>query len=139
VFADAFLAVGRALAYIAHMKIVERRSAARVAVSVEIAQYVEGQTHRCLASNLSLSGVYIERPISSFVRHSTAVELRLSLPDGEGAPVCAQAEIVYDCFDLALHGSALRFTAMSARDRARLSAFVERGRGGPDSSSAHAA
>jgi c-di-GMP-binding flagellar brake protein YcgR len=121
------------------MKIVERRSAQRVSVSVPIHQFVEGQTHRCLASNLSLSGVYIERPIASFVRHSTAVELEIPLPDGETVPLRTAAEIVYDCFDAALHGSALRFTEMSGRDRARLSAFLERGERGPDPSNAQAA
>jgi len=121
------------------MKIVERRSAQRISVSVAIQQYVEGQTHRCRASNLSLSGVYIERPITSFVRHSTAVELEIPLPDGESAPMRTEAEIVYDCFDAALHGSALRFTNMSAHDRARLSAFLERGERGPDPSKAQAA
>ena len=126
------------LAYIAYMKSVDRRSATRVAVSVPIQQHVEGQTHRCRASNLSLSGVYIERPIESFVRHSTAVELELSLPDGDATPLRARAEIIYDCFDALLHGSALKFTAMSATDRNRLVAFLNRGAGG-DPSRARAA
>lgn len=121
------------------MKNAERRSAARVAVSVHTEQHVEGQTHRCLASNLSLSGVYIERPIAPFVRHSTAVELALSLPDGQASPLKAYAEIVYDCFDAVSHGSALRFTEMSAGDRARLTAFIERGTRGPSPERAYAA
>jgi c-di-GMP-binding flagellar brake protein YcgR len=121
------------------MKSVERRSAARIAVAMQIEQHVEGQTHRCVASDLSLSGVYIERPIAPFVRHSAAVELALSLPDGDSSPVRVDAEIVYDCFDAVLHGSAMRFIAMSARDRARLCAFLERGTRGPDSSNVQAA
>jgi hypothetical protein len=126
-------------AYIAHMKRVERRGAMRIAVSVLTQQHVEGQSHCCVASNLSLSGVFIHRPIASFVRHSTTVELELSLPDGAGTPLRVHAEIVYDCFDAELHGSALRFVEMSAQDRARLTAFLERGSGGTDPSRAQAA
>jgi hypothetical protein len=105
------------------MKPVERRTAPRVPVSVYIEQHVEGQTHRCLASNLSLSGLYMERPISSFVRHSAEIELEIPLPDG-AEPVRAEAEIVYDCFNAQFHGTAVRFKRMSARDTARLCAFI---------------
>ncbi|HEY6876468.1 MAG TPA: PilZ domain-containing protein [Polyangiales bacterium] len=106
------------------MKHVERRGAPRMSVAVAVEQHVEGQTHRCLASNLSLSGLYMERPISSFVRHSADVELAIPLPDG-GAPLRASAEVVYDCFGPHSHGSAVRFKSMSPGDRARLSAFLE--------------
>jgi hypothetical protein len=112
------------VAYIAHMKNVERRAAPRVSVAVEVEQHVEGQTHRCFASNLSLSGLYMERPITSFVRHSADVEVEIPIPDG-GEPVWASAEIVYDCFSALAHGSALRFKSMSPRDRARLLAFLQ--------------
>lgn len=137
--ADTLLSDDELLAYIAHMKSVERRSAQRVSVAVPIRQFVEGQAHPCLASNLSISGVYIERPITSFVRHSNRVELEIGLPDGDAAPLSVHAEIVYDHFDALLHGSALRFTRMSARDAARLSAFLERGKRGPEPSNAQAA
>jgi PilZ domain len=106
------------------MKNLERRGAPRVAVAVAVQQRVEGQTHRCMASNLSVSGLYMERPISSFVRHSAEVEVEIPIPDG-GEPLWASAEIVYDCFSALLHGSALRFKAMSPRDRARLSAYLQ--------------
>ncbi|MDB4985983.1 MAG: PilZ domain [Myxococcaceae bacterium] len=111
------------VAYIAHMKSFDRRSAPRVAVTVSVQQHVEGETHGCIANNLSLSGLYMERPISSFVRHSAEIELELPLPDG-AEPLWTRAEIVYDCFGAQFHGTAVRFTQMSARDRARLSAFL---------------
>jgi hypothetical protein len=94
-----------------------------MAVTVAVEQHIEGQTHRCLASNLSLSGLYMERPLSSFVRHSADIEIEIPLPDG-GEPLWASAEIVYDCFSAILHGSAVRFKSMSPRDRARLSAYL---------------
>jgi hypothetical protein len=106
----------------------ERRRAPRVPVSVYLQKHIDGQSHRCFMSDLSLTGLYMERPISSFVRHSTRVQLEIPIPDGEQEPVWASAEVVYDCFDAEFHGTAVRFEAMGGRDRERLSAFLA-GRG----------
>lgn len=102
----------------------ERRRAPRIPVSVYLQQHIEGQSHRCFMSDLSLTGLYMERPISSFVRHTTKVQLEIPLPDGERDPVWADAEIVYDCFDSEFHGTALRFEALGERERERLAAFL---------------
>ncbi|HVZ32371.1 MAG TPA: PilZ domain-containing protein [Polyangiaceae bacterium] len=104
------------------MKRFERRGAPRVPVAVTIQQHVEGQTHCCIASDLSLSGLYMERPITTFVRHSARVQLEIPIPDGK-EPLRTEAEIVYDCFDAEVHGTAVRFDALSAGDRERLHAF----------------
>ena len=114
----------------------ERRKAPRIPVSVYLEQHVEGQSHRCFMSDLSLTGLYMERPISSFVRHTTKVQLEIPLPDGECEPVWASAEIVYDCFDAEFHGTAVRFETMGDHDRQRLSAFL--GCRGPQPELAHA-
>jgi hypothetical protein len=106
--------------------LVERREAPRVPVSVYLEQHVEGQTHRCFTSNLSRSGLYMERPATPFHRHSNHVQLEIPLPDGEEEPLWASAEIVYDCFDALFHGSAVRFVEMSHRDRLRLSGWLSR-------------
>jgi c-di-GMP-binding flagellar brake protein YcgR len=106
------------------MPVTERRRAPRIPVSVSMNQHVEGQSHRCVLSDLSLTGLYMERPIGSFVRHSAAVELEIPLPDGEHEPVWASGEIVYDCFDGTYHGTAVRFANMSERDRAHLYSFL---------------
>lgn len=82
--------------------------------------------HRCRACNLSASGLYMERPIDTFVRHSAEVELEIALPDG-AEPLRAEAVIVYDCFDAMRHGTAVRFQRMSSEHRARLSAFLADG------------
>lgn len=116
----------------------ERRTSPRVPISVYVEQHVEGQTHRCFASDLSLSGAYMERPLSSFVRHSAEIELEIPLPDGESDPLWATCEVVYDSFDALFHGTAVRFTGMSQRHRARLSAFLG-GSGGPDQDGSPAA
>ena len=102
----------------------ERRHAPRRPVSVHVEQHVEGRSHHCFATCLSLTGLFMQRPIGTFVRHSASTTLAIRLPDGDGEPVWASAEVVYDCFDARFHGSALRFTAMSERDRARLHSFL---------------
>ncbi len=110
--------------YIAHMSTSsERRRAPRVPVSVYLEQHIEGQRHRCFATNLSSTGLYMERPIESFVRHSTDVQLEIPVPDDEG-PLWASAEIVYDCFDSLFHGTAVRFKALSQQDHARLERWL---------------
>jgi len=119
-----FLSPRRTLSYFAYMKDVDRRKAPRIPVSVYLEQHVEGQSHRCFTSDLSLTGLYMERPIGSFVRHSAKVQLEIPLPDGEGEPVWASGEVVYDCFNALFHGTAVRFEAMGDRDRRRLSAFL---------------
>jgi hypothetical protein len=108
------------------MQATDRRRSPRIPVSVYLQQHVEGQTHRCFTSNLSASGLYMERPIESFVRHSAAVQLEIPLPDGESEPVWASAEIVYDCFDALFHGTAVRFTGLAEKDERRLQAFLAR-------------
>lgn len=107
----------------------DRRRAPRVPVSVYLQQHVEGQTHRCFSSNLSRSGLYMERPIASFVRHSAAIQLEIPLPDGQPEPLWASAEVVYDCFDALFHGTAVRFTGLGSQDQARLDAFLSQNPG----------
>ena len=103
----------------------DRRIAPRVPVSVYLSQHVDGETHRCFVTNLSATGLYMERPMGSFLRTSSQIQLEIPLPDRVGESIWASAEIVYDCFDALFHGSAVRFVAMSERDRARLSTFIE--------------
>lgn len=101
----------------------ERRRAPRVPVAVVVEQRVGRHTHRSFASDLSLSGLYMERPLDVFVRDRATIELAVWLTE-DAEPVRAEAEIVYDHVGFAVHGTAVRFTRMSARDRARLGAFL---------------
>ena len=99
-------------------------------------QHVEGNCHRCFVTDMSMTGLYMERPISSYVRHSSAVQLEIPLPDGGREPLWARGEIVYDCFDALFHGTAVRFEPMSKEDRVRLSNFLSESRNGQPTQSA---
>jgi len=120
------------------MNQIERRGTPRLPVSVYVQQHVGGQTHTCHASSLSLSGLYMERPLSSFLRQCARFALEISLPDGKAGSVWTNAEVVYDCFDALSHGTGVRFIAMSPRDRARLSAFLAQPPVAPNRDRAHA-
>lgn len=103
----------------------DRRSSPRIPVAVYLSQHVDGEVHRCFATDLSAGGLYMERPMGSFLRRSSEVQLEIPLPDEEGDAIWASAEVVYDCFDPLCHGTAVRFKAMAEHDRARLSSYIE--------------
>ena len=90
----------------------DRRISTRIPVSVYLSQHVDGETHRCFVTNLSETGLYMERPMGSFLRTSSKVQLEIPLPDREES-IWASAEIVYDSFNALFHGSAVRFVAMT--------------------------
>lgn len=102
----------------------ERRGEPRVPVGVYLRQVVDGETHRCFASDLSVSGLYMEQPVRPFARRSNQIQLEIPLDEGD--PVWLGAEVVYDCFDALFHGTAVRFTAITERDRGRLARWVQR-------------
>jgi hypothetical protein len=101
----------------------ERRKSRRVTLDSAAEQIVDDAPHRCRATNVSDTGVYLERPLCMLARRTNVVQVELELP-GADAPVWAKAEVVYDSFDASLHGTALRFTAMASPDRARLAEWL---------------
>jgi len=101
----------------------ERRKSRRVSLDSVIEQIVDDSPHRCRATNLSDTGLYMERPVAMLARRSNVVQIELPLP-GTTDTVWAKAEVVYDCFDDALHGTAVRFLEMAGADRARLERWV---------------
>jgi len=94
-------------------------------VSLYLDEFVDEQSHRCFSTSLSLSGLYMERPMQAFVRRTNQVRLEIPAPNGD-SPLRADAEVVYDCFDGLFHGTAVRFTSMSDHDRHRLDRWVNR-------------
>ena len=101
----------------------ERREADRVPVGIYLNQVVGSELHRCFTSDISPTGLYMERVCTPLARTSNVVQLELALP-GIGDSLWAKAEIVYDCFDALFHGSAVRFTAMAGAHRRLLEAWL---------------
>ncbi len=102
----------------------ERRKSRRIELDSPIEQIVDEAEHRCRATNVSRTGLYMERPVSALARRSNVVQLAFTLP-GSAETLWAKAEVVYDSFDARLHGTAVRFTEMAARDRRALDLWLD--------------
>lgn len=102
-----------------------RRRTVRVPVGFYINQYVgDDTTHRCFTTDLSDSGLYMERPVSPIQRTSNIVQLELQLPDSDDT-IWACGRVVYDRFDPLFHGTAIHFTGMAERHRRWLGRWLQ--------------
>jgi len=101
----------------------ERRNAMRVPIGVYLDQIVGEETHRCFGTDLSPTGVYMERPFSALTRPSRDVQLELPLP-GLSEPLWARGEVIYDRVDGLFHGQAIRFVAMARAERQALERYL---------------
>lgn len=95
-----------------------RRHAQRLPVGFYIEQIIEDESHRSFLSDLSASGLYMERPFELLSRRSSVVQVELPLPGDE--TLWAKCEVVYDRFDSLFHGTAVRFTAMARKHQRML-------------------
>ena len=101
----------------------ERREADRVPVGIYLNQVVGSDLHRCFATDISPTGLYMERTCTPMERRSNFVQVEIPLP-GIGDTLWAKAEVVYDCFDALFHGTAIRFAAMAGMHRRLLEAWL---------------
>ena len=97
----------------------ERRLTERFPVGFYARQLVDDEPLRCFTTNLSASGLYMERIHTPLGRRSNTVQLEIPLP-GESDTLWMRGEIVYDCFDSFFHGTAVRFGAMARGHRRML-------------------
>jgi len=105
----------------------ERRLAPRVPISIYVEQHVDDVDHRCFATSLSRTGIYIERISGDFRRPSEEVNLELPLPGRDGA-LWIKGRVVYDCIDPLFHGTAIEFEWMSREDQKALNAWLSAAR-----------
>ncbi|HET6150278.1 MAG TPA: hypothetical protein VFH68_22245 [Polyangia bacterium] len=83
-----------------------------------INQYVREQPYRALATNVSPTGLFVQKLAISRTRHAPSVGLEFELP-GTGEIIWARAECRFDAVASDFHLTGLRFTAM-ARKHERL-------------------
>ncbi|MEM9196067.1 MAG: PilZ domain-containing protein [Myxococcota bacterium] len=106
----------------------DRRDSLRVSVGF-YAQQLSGdaEPQRCFATSLSPTGVFLERPVDgrALSRSSKKIQLELPLP-GEGEPIWAQAEVVYDSVGALFHGMGARFVCMANTHRRVLRRWLRR-------------
>jgi hypothetical protein len=104
----------------------ERRRAERLPVGLYVQQIIDGEPHRCFATSMSLTGMYLEHVTTRFARRSRVVQLEIPLT-GDSEPLWVGGEVVYDALDRLFVGTAIAFQHMAERDLARLEAWLDRG------------
>ena len=100
------------------MGTVNRRASTRIATQMFLNEYVKDKAHRCMAVNLSPSGLYLNRLLTPFARANPVVGLEFELPQ-TAEVIWARGEIRYDAMDRYFHGTGVEFTGM-ARAHERL-------------------
>jgi hypothetical protein len=75
-------------------------------------EYLNDRPYRALTMNLSETGVYVNKVVTSLDRRSRVVGLEFELP-GTGEVIWARGEICYDTIDDHMHGQGIRFTGMA--------------------------
>lgn len=93
-----------------------RRRCERLPVGFYVEQIIDDAPHRCFTSDLSPSGLYMERVATPLRRRHGVVQIEIPLPNTSDA-IWAQAEVAYDRFDSLFHGTAVRFTGMANAHR----------------------
>lgn len=101
----------------------ERRFAPRVRVEMFLTQYVRDFPFRALATNLSPSGLLIQKLIEPSIPLSRVVSVEFEIP-GTGEVIWARAEPRFDALDEDFHTSGLTFTGMATKHERLLQEFV---------------
>ena len=100
----------------------DRRLGFRVELEIFLNQYVRDRPIRCLTSNLSETGIYLNRahipPGTRPLADARAIGLEFELP-GTGEVIWARGEVCHEQADPYFCGSGIRFTGIP-RSYARL-------------------
>ncbi len=97
------------------MSLRDRRMGFRVELEIFLNQYVRDRPLRCLTSNLSETGIYLNRahlpPGGRALDGTRTVGLEFELP-GTGELIWARGEICHEQSDRYFNGSGIRFTGI---------------------------
>jgi len=75
-------------------------------------EYVRDRAHRCMAVNLSPTGLHVNRLLTPFSRENRVVGLEFEIPE-TSETIWARGEIRYDAMDRYFHGTGIEFTGMA--------------------------
>ena len=101
----------------------DRRNDTRVRTEMFLNQYVREQPYRALATNVSPTGLFVQKLALSKTRHAPSVGLEFELP-GTGEIIWARAECRFDSVASDFHLTGLRFTAMAQKHERLIRDFV---------------
>ena len=94
------------------MGTLNRRSTYRVPLQMFLNEYVRDRAHRCMAVNLSPTGLYVNRLLTPFFWENRVVGLEFEIPE-TSETIWARGEIRYDAMDRYFHGTGIEFTGMA--------------------------
>lgn len=101
----------------------ERRGSPRVRVEMFLNQYIRDLAFRALATNLSPTGLLIQKLLEPSIPLCRVVSVEFEIP-GSGEIVWARAEPRFDTLDQSFHISGLTFTGMASKHERLLREFV---------------
>ncbi len=101
----------------------DRRFAPRVRVEMFLNQYVRDLAFRALATNISPTGLLIQKLLEPSIPLSRVVSVEFEIP-GTGEIVWARAEPRFDAMNEDFHISGLTFTGMAGKHERLLREFV---------------
>lgn len=114
------------LSYMSHLPGADandRRSDSRIRTELFLNQYVREQPYRALATNLSSTGLFLQKLALPRSRHNSSVGLEFELP-GTGEIIWARAETRFDSIASDFHRTGLRFTAMAQKHERLIRDYV---------------
>ena len=100
-----------------------RRIGSRISMQMFLNEYVKDKAHRCMAVNLSPSGIYLNRLLTPFQRENRVVGLEFELPDTSEV-IWARGEVRFDQLDKYFHGTGVEFTGMATAHQRLIRDYV---------------
>jgi hypothetical protein len=100
-----------------------RRADKRLRLQLYLNEYVKDREYRALATDISESGLSIQKLTEPVVPHASVVGLELELP-GTNELIWAAAEPRFDAVSADFHVSGLRFRGMAGKHQRLLRDYV---------------
>lgn len=103
---------------------VERRVANRLPVGIYLTQYIADRGFRCFTTNLSESGVFVNRLVEPIERRTRIVQVEIPIAEASES-LWIKGEVAYDTLDPLFHGTGVRFVAMASKHQRLLREYLE--------------
>ena len=106
------------------MGITNRRASYRIPTHLFLNEIVRDKAHRCMAVNLSSSGIFLNRLLQPMQRPDPVVGLEFQLPETSEV-IWARGEARFDRLDPYFHGTGIEFTGMARAHKRLLQDYVQ--------------
>src|SRR5689334_2002716 len=99
------------MSYFNALHVVNRRVDPRLRLQLYLNQYIKDREYRALATDISESGLSVQKLTEPIVPHASIIGIELELP-GTSETIWAAAEARFDSVGRDFHVSGLRFRSM---------------------------